>query len=120
VSYEHDDGKQSDCESCGELLRKPKNAMPLQPMGDDGRGVIRFRPNRIVQHLLDNGPFDLNDVAFLDVTNAEQMQFAQLIGYSVSGASSLSYFDDETREEMLTLSGEAFHRLAEEPAEEEE
>lgn len=120
MSYEQDDGEQSDCKNCEELLRKPQNAMPLQPMGFDGSGVVRFRPNRIVQHLLDNGPFDLNDVAFLDVTNAEQMQFAQLIGYSVSGASSLSYFDDETRGEMLALSEEAFQGLAEEPAEEEE
>ena len=106
--YEHDDGNQGECKNCGELMRKPRNAMPFQPIGADADGVIRFRPNRLVQYLLDHGPFDLNDLAHLpDITNAEHMQLSQLIGYSVSGAGALSFFDHETVVEMDQLAAEA-------------
>ena len=65
--------------------------MPIQPIED-----YRFVPNRIVQHLLDNGPFDMNSIAMMDFTNEEREQFAQLIGYSISGFGSLGYVSDET------------------------
>lgn len=59
-------------------------------------GVRRFVKNRIVEYLLDNGPFDLNDIIRLeDITDEEHAQFAQLIGYSVSGWEGLSYVTDE-------------------------
>jgi hypothetical protein len=67
-------------------------AFPLQPIEWDGHGVIRFRENRIVRKLLDEGPFDMNDIArFEGITDDERSQFAQLIGYSVSGYGDLSY-----------------------------
>lgn len=72
------------------------NHLPLQPLEwvDD---VIRFRENRIVRFLLDQGPFDMNKIALLDgITREEREQFAQLIGYSVSGFGDLSYVSDET------------------------
>ena len=64
---------------------------PIQPIKDG-----RFVENRIVSFLLDKGPFDLNDIAIMDFTNEEREQFAQLIGYSVSGFSSLNYVSDDT------------------------
>ena len=67
--------------------------MPLQPIVDH-----RFVMNRIVDKLLEVAPIDLNDIAMMDFTNQERMQFAQLIGYSVSGFGGLSYVDDETYE----------------------
>ena len=72
---------------------------PQQPVGWDGAGVIRFKPNAIVQALLDDcrrlGGLDLNGigigVARGRYTNEDQIQLAQLIGYSVSGFGDLSY-----------------------------
>ena len=111
-NYEQDDGDQErEPGMFGRLRRKPKNAMPLQPIGWDDHDVLRFRKNRLVEFLLDNGPFDMNDlVALPGITNAEHMQFAQLIGYSVSGAGDLSYFDDETISEMDALAEELIEK----------
>lgn len=72
---------------------------PIQPVADDGTGVLRFKKNPIVQKLLDDGPFDLNHVAqWLDVTHDDRRQFAQLIGYSLCGFGELWYCDEETYE----------------------
>ena len=67
--------------------------MPIQPIKDG-----RFVPNRIVEKLLEVAPIDLNDIAVMDFTDQERIQFAQLIGYSVDGFGSLSYVDDESYE----------------------
>ncbi len=64
--------------------------LPIQPIKDN-----RFVENKIVSYLLDNGGIDMNKLAVLPFTDAERVQFAQLIGYSVSGFSTLSYVDDE-------------------------
>lgn len=78
-------------------MSKDKNiVMPLQPISDDENGVQRFVENRIVSKLLDAGPLDMNDLAIMDFSQQERIQFAQLIGYSVSGFGSLSYVDEET------------------------
>ena len=69
---------------------------PIQPLYMDDQEVIRFKSNKIVQWLLDAGPYDLNDIAKMDFDNDDRIQFAQLIGYSLDGAGDLSYFDDET------------------------
>jgi hypothetical protein len=69
-------------------MKKPKH--PIQPiMNVDG--VHRFRDNKIVRFLLDAGPYDLNKLALMNFSRADQEQFAQLIGYSVSGWGDLSY-----------------------------
>jgi len=65
--------------------------MPIQPIKDG-----RFVENRIVRTLLDDGPYNMNDLATMDFTDQERTQFAQLIGYSLSGFGELSYVDDET------------------------
>lgn len=70
-------------------------SQPIQPLIEDEHGVIRFKPNAIVQHLLDNGGIDLNQIAALDFSREDREQFAQLIGYSWSGACDLGYMTDE-------------------------
>ena len=68
-----------------------KTVFPIQPIVDH-----RFVENKIVSRLLDEGGIDMNDIACWDIPQQDRIQFAQLIGYSVSGFGSLSYVDDET------------------------
>lgn len=80
---------------------RKKMKHPIQPVADDGQGVLRFKDNPIVRRLLDEGPFDMNQLAVWrhndpNITADDERQFAQLIGYSLSGFGSLSYCDDET------------------------
>lgn len=80
---------------------KPKH--PMQPVVWDGKGVIRFKENPIIRDLLEEGNLDLNEIAIRAAhqkySEDDQMQLAQLIGYSVSGYSNLSYVSDENYEE---------------------
>lgn len=64
---------------------------PLQPIKDG-----RFERNEIVRYLLDNGGIDMNKLACLEFSVEDREQFAQLIGYSLDGFSTLSYVRDET------------------------
>lgn len=68
---------------------------PIQPLEDDGKGVIRFKSNAIVRHLLDNGGISMNDLARMEFSQEDREQFAQLIGYSHSGSGDLGYVSDE-------------------------
>jgi len=70
---------------------------PIQPLAKDAKGVLRFKANAIVQHLLDTHPAcDMNKLACMDFTDDDRQQFAQLIGYSLDGYGSLqSYVNDE-------------------------
>jgi hypothetical protein len=69
---------------------------PIQPTEIDEQGTLRFRKNALVCHLLDNGGIDLNKLAAVPCSREDREQFAQLIGYSLSGFSELSYVSDET------------------------
>jgi hypothetical protein len=71
-------------------------ATPMQPLVVDHVGTIRFKENAIVRYLLDNGGIDMNQLARVDSTDADREQFAQLIGYSVSGYGELHYVSDES------------------------
>jgi hypothetical protein len=71
---------------------------PLQPLYLDEQGRKRFKPNAIVQHLLDNGGIDMNQLACMDFTQEDREQFAQLTGYSLAGFGELSYVSDATYE----------------------
>lgn len=81
--------------------RKPVQMQPIIRAED---GIVRFQENRLVRMFVDMASagtkFDLNDAFILaqrsGITQAEQMQLAQLIGYSVSGFGELSYADAET------------------------
>jgi hypothetical protein len=68
---------------------------PMQPVYIDKQGTARFKANKIVRFLLDAGPFDLNQLALMKFSKEDREQFAQLIGYSVGGASELGYVSDE-------------------------
>ena len=72
---------------------------PLQPIITDEHGNRRFRQNKIVRHLLDCGGLDLNRLSVVlrgDNCREDWEQFAQLIGYSVSGFGDLSYVSQDT------------------------
>lgn len=80
------------------MSEENKTIMPMQPIVN-----CRFVENRIVSTLLtkcgEHG-FTMNEIVVMShdgkFTQQEQIQFAQLIGYSVSGFGYLSYVDDET------------------------
>lgn len=70
-----------------------KNENPIQPIIDG-----RFKENKIVSDLLDfaqSKGFGLNEIAMKNYSKTDRQQFAQLIGYSVSGYGSLSYVDND-------------------------
>lgn len=72
---------------------EPAYRHPMQPLYLDVHGVVRFRPNKIVRALLEQGRFDMNEVARMSPDPVDHMQLAQIIGYSVSGFGDLSYAD---------------------------
>lgn len=71
---------------------------PIQPLEKDKHGTTRFKANAIVRLLLDDGKYDMNRLAMLPFSDEDREQFAQLIGYSLSGFGDLSYVSDETYE----------------------
>lgn len=88
---------------------------PLQPIQTDEHGTERFKANAIVCYLLDNGGIDMNQLAVLRFSQEDREQFAQLIGYSLSGFAELSYVSDETYRAAVAMSegsGEQEARIA--------
>lgn len=83
--------------------------LPQQPLYVNEEGTIRFVPNKIVEDLLDFATplgFDMNHIAkqaigYGKYTPEEQMQFAQLIGYSLSGYGELSYVTDDSYDDAV-------------------
>lgn len=76
---------------------------PLQPIITDDHGTVRFKKNAIVDHLLTHGGINLHELAVYNAQHEvfsqdDQEQFAQLIGYSLSGFGSLSYVSSQTCE----------------------
>lgn len=72
----------------------PPDRVPMQPIVRDERGTIRFRANPLVRHLLtfaERHGCDMNTLAMVPCPQEDRAQFAQLIGYSVSGYGDLSY-----------------------------
>jgi hypothetical protein len=68
---------------------------PLQPI-EMTNGTPRFKRNAIVDFLVMK--FGLNKLAAMDFSNEDWEQLTQLIGYSLSGFSELSYVTDEAYE----------------------
>lgn len=89
-------------------MSDPNSKHPLQPMVVDEQGVRRFKKNAIVAFLLDAGPYDLNKLACMPWSREDRVQLAQLIGYSVSGISDLSYVSDEDYARVRDAEREAF------------
>lgn len=81
-------------EEDAESLPGPLPAHPIQPLMTDTLGVVRFKPNGIVDALLDFAKgygYDLNAiVADPDFSREDLVQFYQLIGYSLSGYGDLN------------------------------
>lgn len=75
---------------------------PVQRVKPDIHGRPRFVENAVVQYLLDNAytktgeKIDMNTLAMQQFPQEDRVQFAQLIGYSVDGFSTLSYVDEAT------------------------
>lgn len=77
------------------MATKSKPKHPIQPVVWK-EGVIRFKQNALVNYLLDwssRHGCNMNDLILIDFSRDDRTQFAQLIGYSVSGAGDLPYFD---------------------------
>ena len=72
---------------------------PIQPLKIDHEGVLRFKENKIVRFLLEDGHNDLNRLAIIPFSDEDREQFAQLIGCSLSGFGDLSYVSDKTYEQ---------------------
>lgn len=77
-------------------MTEPKH--PVQPVYTDEHGTYRFKGNAIVRALVEaaeiGSKLDLNMIATMDFSREDRVQFAQLIGYSVSGFGDLSYVKD--------------------------
>ncbi len=77
---------------------------PNQPIEYDDNGVVRFKENKIVSFMLTAGRngsrFDMNMLAEMDFPIEDRIQFAQLIGYSVSGFGDLSYVSTDLARRM--------------------
>lgn len=75
---------------------------PIQPLEKDKHGTLRFKENKIVNWMLEQGrngnKFDLNTIAIQNFSLDDMRQFNQLIGYSLTGYGELSFVDDETYE----------------------
>lgn len=97
---------QSAFDECAAMLQGAEPVMtayklPMQPIVIDAHGTLRFKENPIVRALLDYATehgYGLNEIAQEEFDAEDQMQLAQLIGYSLSGYGTLSYVTDESYE----------------------
>ncbi len=84
----------------------------MQPLIKDKRGTVRFKENAIVSAVLEAAregrKLDLNDIACMDFTQEDRCQFAQLIGYSLSGYHELNYVSDRHAEEATEAARKQF------------
>jgi len=60
-------------------MKKVKH--PIQPLIKDKNGVVRFKENKIVSFLLNNGNVSLDELTLLNFSKEDREQFTQLIGY---------------------------------------
>ena len=90
--------------ACRAAMLQPSSGalqVPMQPLVIDGHGTLRFKENPIVRKLLDYATergYGLNEIAMKQFDAEDQMQLAQLIGYSLSGYGMLSYVTDDSYE----------------------
>lgn len=99
-------------------LTKTYLPQPMQPVIKDEDGAPRFRENAIIRYIVDHagdvvhpgapaidpdtgrpfhqGRLDLGKLMTLDFPQEDREQFAQLMGYSISGYHELSYVSDES------------------------
>jgi len=78
-------------------MKLKTNRQPIQPIQWDGNGVVRFKPNKIVEFMVDELRrlgVDLNKIHehCCDAPDHDWDQFNMLNGYSVSGHPTRSRF----------------------------
>jgi hypothetical protein len=78
---------------------------PMQPVYRDENNVVRFKPNKILEYLFDIGALDLNKIAAMSFPVEDRMQLAQLLGYSISGYSDLSYVTNGSANKAFEKAG---------------
>lgn len=98
---------------------------PMQPVVKDEDGTPRFRENAIIRYIVDHaadvvhpgapridpetgkpfhqGKLDLGKLAMLDFPQEDREQFAQLMGYAISGYHELDYVSDESAAQASVL-----------------
>lgn len=79
---------------------------PMQPVVDVN-GVHRFKMNAIIDKLYDYSlrhGYGLNEIALDNFSDDDRQQFAQLIGYSVSGYGTLGYCNEDVYEKAMLQS----------------
>lgn len=84
----------------------------MQPVYKDKNGTLRFKENKIVSYLLAQSSkgikCDMNIIAqwcnSKNISDEDQQQFAQLIGYGVSDYGGLSYVLGSGTEELAIKS----------------
>lgn len=80
---------------------------PMQKITVTETGKKIFIGNKIVEELLafsSSKGFGLNEIAMMEFCNDDRMQFAQLIGYTLSGYGYLSYVTPENYDIALKIS----------------
>jgi hypothetical protein len=99
------------------LPKKGYQPQPMQPVVQDTRGVLRFHKNAIVCTLLDRDTArgrvypdfparsdgGLNWTGTQGFSQADEEQFAQLLGYSISGYHELSYVSNKSDSQATAL-----------------
>ena len=105
-----------------------RDPQPMQPVVKDEDGVLRFRENAIIRHIVDHagdvvhpgaptidpdtgqpfhqGRLDLGKLMTMDFMQEDREQFAQLMGYSITGYHELSYVSDESAAQASALAHE--------------
>jgi hypothetical protein len=84
----------------------PNTRHPIQPVVTDQHGTYRFKANAVVLYLLEwatKRGCSMNDLACVKFDKDDRQQFAQLIGYSLSGYGELSYASDEVYETAFMM-----------------
>jgi hypothetical protein len=74
-------------------------AHPMQPIGWDENGSVRFKRNAILRWLVDTRKVNLNAIDFGSFPVEDIGQFFQLLGYSTSAYGSLSFVPEALRDE---------------------
>lgn len=74
------------------------NHHPIQPLVTDELDTLRFKENTIISYLFKSGKLDMSQLAAMTFPSEDRQQIAQLLGYSLSGYSELSYVTDDAYE----------------------